>query len=211
MWDDDQTRIVYDLVADTYADHFTGTQGEQPIDLAMIEHFTTLLAGPKVLDAGCGGGRMLRYLAERGATPQGCDLSSRMIHRAKRDHPYPVTVATLTDLPYGDAVFDGYFSWYSTIHSTDDDVRRIIHEARRVLRPNGIALFAFQTGTGIHEVGAAFRARGHDVKLMRFHRRVLDFATALANSGFTITATMEREGTSNENSGQGVVIARVAP
>lgn len=70
------TRTAYDAVADTYADRFTATEPEQPVDLAMIDHFAGLLTEPRrVLDAGCGAGRLLPYLAAQGCRPQGVDLS----------------------------------------------------------------------------------------------------------------------------------------
>lgn len=48
-------RLAYDEVADTYADHFRSTEPELPVELAMIEHFASLLPGDRrVLDAGCG-------------------------------------------------------------------------------------------------------------------------------------------------------------
>ena len=68
-------RAAYDDVADLYADHFRATEAEQPVDVAMIEHFVSLLtsadgARPRVLDAGCGAGRMLPLLARFGADGQ---------------------------------------------------------------------------------------------------------------------------------------------
>ena len=82
------TRTSYNVVADVYADHFRTTEGEQPIDLATIDHFVALLHEPRVvLDAGCGAGRMLPYLAGRGCHAEGIDLSPNMVRRARADHP----------------------------------------------------------------------------------------------------------------------------
>ena len=66
------TRTAYNVVADVYADHFRTTEGEQPIDLAMIDHFVALLHEPRVvLDAGCGAGRMLPYFGWARMPPGG--------------------------------------------------------------------------------------------------------------------------------------------
>lgn len=52
---DELTRTAYDAVADVYANQLTATEPEQPIDLAMIDHFIRLLPEPRrVLDAGAG-------------------------------------------------------------------------------------------------------------------------------------------------------------
>ena len=65
--DEVATRSAYDVVADAYADHFRSTEPEQPIDLAMIDHFAGLLPQPRrVLDAGCGAARLMPYLAALG-------------------------------------------------------------------------------------------------------------------------------------------------
>ena len=62
--DEQAVRAAYDEVADTYADRFRSTEPEQPVDLAMIEHFASLLHGEKrVVDAGCGAGRLLPMLS----------------------------------------------------------------------------------------------------------------------------------------------------
>src|SRR5690348_12567432 len=117
-------RLAYDEVADTYADHFRATEPEMPVELAMVQHFTTLLSGERrVLDAGCGAGRMMPHLAALGCRVEGVDLSPEMIRRSRRDHSsFPAQVASLTDLPFKDESFEGVFLWYSTIHSPDADL-----------------------------------------------------------------------------------------
>lgn len=107
--DEVATRSAYDVVADAYADHFRSTEPEQPIDLAMIDHFAGLLHQPRrVLDAGCGAARLMPYLAALGCQVQGVDLSEGMIRRAQQDHPeFETTVGSLTRLEYGDTSFDG--------------------------------------------------------------------------------------------------------
>jgi ubiquinone/menaquinone biosynthesis C-methylase UbiE len=107
--DEQAVRAAYDEVADTYADRFRSTEPEQPVDLAMIEHFASLLHGEKrVVDAGCGAGRLLPMLSRLAGRVVGVDLSPGMIRRARLDHPTcPATVASLTRLPFDDASFDG--------------------------------------------------------------------------------------------------------
>lgn len=208
-----QTRWTYDQVADAYADHFTATEGEQPLDLAMIDHFTALLPEPRqVLDAGCGAGRMLPYLAARGCQVQGVDLSPGMIRRARRDHPgFTTTVGSLTHLEHADASFDGVFSWYSTIHSPDEDLDVILGECRRVLRPGGLLLLGFQCGDGRWEVGQAYRDRGYDVELHRWPRHPDAVVGRLGAAGLVPVARMERGPVGHEPEPQAVVIARRRP
>ncbi len=80
-------RLAYDEVADTYADQFRSTEPELPVELAMLEHFVSLLPGERrVLDAGCGAGRMLPVLAGLGCLVEGVDLSPELVRRCRPDH-----------------------------------------------------------------------------------------------------------------------------
>lgn len=191
----EQVRSTYDAVAEVYAARFPSTEPEQPIDLAMVDHFLTLMpaGGAQVLDAGCGTGRMSRYLSDRGCRVRGVDLSPGMIAVARREHADISTqVASITDLPFPDAEFDGVLLWYSVIHVADADLPTVFGEARRVLRPGGVALIAFQAGQGSRDVGGGFRALGYDVCLTRFHRAAHDVAELLATAGLVEQARLVR-------------------
>ena len=96
-----RVRHAYDTVAEDYAAYLPDTRAEAPLDLAMVDAFADAVTSgddAQVLDAGCGAGRMSRYLAERGCLVEGVDLSSSMVAMARRDHPDLVfTVGSLTD------------------------------------------------------------------------------------------------------------------
>ncbi|MGZ4533155.1 MAG: class I SAM-dependent methyltransferase [Mycobacteriaceae bacterium] len=159
--DEPAVRLAYDEVADTYADHFRSTEPELHVELAMIAHFASLLPRGALLDAGCGAGRMMPVLAAHGCRVEEVDLSPAMVRRSRRDHSaYPSQVASLGDLPFPDDSFDGVFSWYSTIHTTEGDLPRILNEVRRVLQPGGLFLVAFQSGQGVRDVSENYRRRG---------------------------------------------------
>lgn len=204
-------RLAYDEVADTYADHFQSTEPELPVELAMVKHFASLLPGERrVLDAGCGAGRMMPVLAALKCRVEGVDLSPEMIRRSRRDHStYSSQVASIGDLPFPDASFDGVFSWYSTIHSPDADLPRIMGEARRVLRPLGLLLVAFQSGRGVQDVSENYRRRGHDIVLHRYNRTPEEIVHALASAGMTEVARLVRAAAPHERDTQAVIIAQV--
>jgi SAM-dependent methyltransferase len=211
---EEHVRSVYDRVADDYADFFPSTGPEQPLELAMVAHFAALLAGTgrEVLDAGCGAGRMLPVLAGAGCRAVGVDLSAGMVRRARRDHPeFDVRVGSLTALPFPDRSFDGLFSWYSTIHTPDEELDTVLAEARRVLRPTGHLLVAFQAGSGRREVGAGYRRLGHDVELVRHDRTPDQVAGAMRAAGFAEVARLVRAPAGTEQTDQAVLVARAAP
>lgn len=202
-------RETYDLIAEDYATTFPSTEPEQQVDLAMIDHFVTLLgAHPRVLDAGCGPGRMARYLTDRGCVAEGIDLSPEMIRMAATIHPdIPVRVATLDELPFGDETFDGAFYWYSLIHTPDEGLTAVLVEALRVLRPEGLILVAFQTGDAAREVGGRYRQLGYDVRITRYHRSADDLARLLSQHGLRPIARLDRAAVQPEQDGQAVIIA----
>jgi SAM-dependent methyltransferase len=95
----------------------------------------------RLLDAGCGNGRYSRLLlrdADPGARVFACDLSSRMLKRARKrlnDDRVSFTVADLTRLPYADASFDAAVCGWVIEHLPDP--RHGLRELARVLAPGG--------------------------------------------------------------------------
>ncbi|MBO1756549.1 class I SAM-dependent methyltransferase [Allobranchiibius sp. CTAmp26] len=208
-----EVRSAYDAVALEYASRFPGTEPEQPVDLAMIDHFISLLGRKTadVLDAGCGPGRMSAYLSDRGCTVHGVDLSPGMIAMAQRDHPGLATqVASIANLPFADATFDGLLYWYSIIHVPDPELPEVFEQARRVLRPGGVMLVAFQAGNGVSDVGAAYRRLGYAVTLTRFDRTAEHVSGRLALAGFTEEARLVRRPVGEKND-QAFLIVRTSP
>lgn len=206
-----EVQTTYDMVAEEYAARFPGTEPEQAVELAMIDHFLSQLALPSqdVLDAGCGTGRMSHYLTERGCRVHGVDVSAGMIAMARRDHAdIDTRVASITKLPFADARFDGILYWYSVIHVADADVAAAFREARRVLRPGGVVLVAFQAGEGVRDVAAGLRKLGYGVTLTRFHRTPDQVSALLAAVGFTETARLVRGPLADEQDDQAFILAR---
>lgn len=206
-----RVKAVYDAVADDYADRFPSTEPEQPIELAMVTHFASLLpeTSKDVLDAGCGAGRMLPLLADAGCRAIGVDLSESMIRRAERDHPgFDTRVGSIAVLPFPDDSFDGLFYWYSTIHTPHVELGAVFAEARRALRPAGHILVAFQAGTEVREVGGGYRRLGHDVELHRYDRTPDHVASELRAAGFGEVARLVRAAVPTERTDQAVIVAR---
>jgi len=109
-----------------------------------------LVAGQRVLDAGCGAGRHARALAARGLAVIGLDLSGDLLSAAVRDGE-TVALATpryvradLRALPFADASFDGVLSFFTSFGYFDDAGNsRHAAELRRVLRPGGRLVLDF--------------------------------------------------------------------
>ncbi|MFK0112133.1 methyltransferase domain-containing protein [Streptomyces sp. NPDC091217] len=92
--------------------------------------------GTSVVDVGCGAGRAVAELAERGAEPVGVDPDERMITVARSRWPRAdLRVAGAYELPLADASMTGYRA-DKVFHELAEPPRALA-EARRVLAPGG--------------------------------------------------------------------------
>lgn len=100
-------------------------------------------AGPgrRVLDAGCGSGDMLAYLAGAGADVCGFDPAAGMVAAARRRLPdADIRRADLSAVPWPDATFDIVVSVNAVQFAADIDAA--VAELVRVCRPGGALVLA---------------------------------------------------------------------
>ncbi|CRK55308.1 Methyltransferase [Alloactinosynnema sp. L-07] len=89
-----------------------------------------------VVDVGCGTGRAVAEMAERGATAVGVDVSEHMIDVARARWPHlRFHLAGAEGLPFSDGEVSAYRA-DKVFHELDDPARAL-SEARRVLVPGG--------------------------------------------------------------------------
>lgn len=108
----------------------------------------------RVLDAGCGQGRVGAALAARGHHVTGVDADARLIGAARADHPgLRWVVADLTELnlaehgdpePYDAVVMAGNVMIFVATATEEQVLRRVAAH----LRPDGIAVIGFASGRG---------------------------------------------------------------
>ena len=113
-----------------------------------VDHFGLALGpGMRVLEIGCGIGRVTRALAKRGAGVVGTDVSEQMIERGKTALQDLSNVTLMAgngrDLSkFADHSFDAVFSFVTFQHIPDPEVTcNYIREMGRALVPGGWALF----------------------------------------------------------------------
>jgi len=107
-------------------------------------NFIKAWQGVHVLDVGCGGGFTSEYLAKMGAVVHGIDISPKLIETAKK-HAYSMSLkieykqGAGESLPYEDNRFDVVICVDVLEHVSD--LRKVISEIQRVLKPGGLFLF----------------------------------------------------------------------
>jgi SAM-dependent methyltransferase len=117
-------------------------------DASIVARLTEILPlAARVLDVGCGYGRVTLPLAQAGYKVEGIDLAENLIDAARRtadaqNLPIVFTVGSMTRLPYAPASFDAVVSLWSSFNELleAEEQRRALREIWRVLRPGGFAL-----------------------------------------------------------------------
>ena len=125
----------------------------------------------RVLDAGCGGGRNLRYLLSQGFRVHGIDREARSVERVRAlaaelapDLPAEnFRVGEVDALPWPDASMDAVIC-SAVLHFAADEAHfgRMMEEMGRVLRPGGIFFARLASSIGLEvpvSLGANRRAR----------------------------------------------------
>jgi SAM-dependent methyltransferase len=143
---------VYDFDFDDVFDedylYFYGPQLESVSD-ANADSIWTLLElepGTEILDLGCGHGRIANRLAGLGARVTGLDATPLFVEEARtqaadRELEVSYVEGDMRSLPWRDESFDRVISWFTSFgYFADDENRRVLREAWRVLRPGGMLL-----------------------------------------------------------------------
>jgi ubiquinone/menaquinone biosynthesis C-methylase UbiE len=128
----DENRQTYDKVADK----FEQTRKKYNYDAGGLKEYVK--QKEKVLDLGCGSGRMFEMFAEKNVDYIGVDFSERLIEIAKRKYGNFFQQANILNLPFSDGNFDSVWSIAVLHHIPSIELRkRVLSEIKRVLRPNG--------------------------------------------------------------------------
>lgn len=127
-------------------EYWTEAAGLKPDERALIERYLDRDAA--TLEAGAGGGRILAEMRRLGfASLAGFDFVPELVAEARRADPSGEIRFDVEDaraLGYPDASFDQVVYLQQLLSSIESaaDRRTVAAEARRVLRPGGVALFS---------------------------------------------------------------------
>ena len=158
---------------------------EQQTVLAMLPD----LVGVTALDAGCGTGRYLRLLRERGARAAGVDLSAAMLSRTMAGRRV-VARGDIHALPIGSASVDVVVC--GLVLGDVPDLHAPLSEMSRVLRPGGRLVYSV-----VHPIGEragwsrTFAAGGRQNAIATWWHSLDAHRRACAGAGLRVTDWQE--------------------
>ena len=180
---------AYDRWAATYDGY------DNPMVFAATQAMAALegVAGADVVEFGCGTGRNLQLMADRGAASlTGLDLSDGMLARARARNPaFRLLRHDMREAaPVADASADLAVFCLTLEHV--EDIARPVAEAARVLRPGGrlvaVEIHPFLAMSGI---AAHFKDAAGEVRMPAFAHRFSDYVSAFVGAGLVITSCRE--------------------
>jgi SAM-dependent methyltransferase len=144
---------------------------------ATFEQFDGLLRGNgvpfeqsgRILDFGCGVGRLMRYLSDvKGPAIYGSDYNPELIRWCERHVPFASFAVNPLNgpLPYADNFFDLVYAYSVFTHLTEAQQHLWMKELTRVLRPGGHLLFTTHGEAYLPVLNADERQRFTDGKLV---------------------------------------------
>ncbi len=137
-----------------------GKNGAELVQEMPGRHGQRLAEMGRVLDFGCGCGRVVRHLAAAGAEIHGCDPNPHAIRWCEQHLPFGHYAATALapPLPYPDAHFGLVYAFSVFTHLTVDLQGAWMDEMRRVIAPGGFLLFSAHGDAFAHLLNPTERA-----------------------------------------------------
>src|SRR4030042_5532013 len=120
------------------AEDFSSKRGKMWQEFGFLKGYVS--SGDKILDLGCGNGRLSELLQEKNIEYFGIDNSKELIEIARKKYPYgKFEIADALDLPFPINFFDKVISIAVLHHIPSEELRlQFIKEAKRVLKPKGL-------------------------------------------------------------------------
>lgn len=115
-----------------------------PVEVLILVRYRQALSG-RVIEVGCGAGRVLGYLERLGRDVYGVDVSPAMVNYCRR--AYPGTDVRVGDIRALEGVvqgpFDAIFAANNLLDVFDDAERRsVLRGFHRLLAPDGLLIFS---------------------------------------------------------------------
>jgi len=152
----------------------------------------------KILEAGCGAGRLVRYYHNNGLNITGVDYIEVAIEKLKKsDKDLKVEVGDITGLRFDEESFK-YILAFGLYHNLEHDLVEAIRESYRVLEKGGSLCASFRADNIQTKLTDWITKRNSkkNIDSYEFHKMNLtrsEFRNAFENEGFNIESIMPVE------------------
>ncbi len=179
------TLAYYEHNRQRYAERARGR-----LDLAALQEFCRRLpAGGRVLDAGCGTGRDLRYFNRAGFAAEGFDVSPAMVELAGASAGTRVWTADLRLVSLARETYDGVWANRSLIHLRAPECQRAMASFFAALKPGGTLFVSLEAGETEGETRLDRTDDPTGPSRMIYLYRPDDFASLIRQNGFRVELT----------------------
>ncbi|MDW8305257.1 MAG: class I SAM-dependent methyltransferase [Acidobacteriota bacterium] len=193
---------------DYWEDNWGQSDFEQAVKFCVIDPLRPLFEkylfpGAIMFEGGCGLGNYVAYYTARGWRVIGLDFAQKTLKRLREYQPnLPVCVGDVSKLPFGDEVFDLYYSG-GVVEHFESGPELALSEARRVLKRNGILLVSVPYLNPLREFLYYFKkdtwrkVKKEEIDLeeiegksfFQYVYRPSEFKNALSDAGFEVIET----------------------
>jgi hypothetical protein len=157
---DRKVAAEYDRLAESYAIALGDDLDGKPFDRWLLDRVAEDAVGDQGLDVGCGPAQVAGYLAGRGVTMTGLDLSANMVTQARELYPDVQVVQGSFIVPPmprgGDPRDPGWAlvtAWYAFVHLAASELAPTLAALTKVLRRGGALAFATHVGNEVRHPG----------------------------------------------------------
>lgn len=175
----EQTRRTYDAIAATYAEQSSRPFPQLLADIGALE--ARLSTGALIADIGCGPGRDIDLMRQRGFRVVGFDLSFGQLRTGGR---FGVAQADMQAIPVRTGALDAIWCYAALLHIPHRTVPSVLAEFARVVRPGGLLQLVVAEGDG--ERWEAASQYGTESERWYTYHREPELKRSLREAGFSI-------------------------
>lgn len=138
---------------------YYANRGLRRVESTVLERYKAAASG-RVLELGCGAGRLTAHLCERAAVVHAMDISEAMVAHCRGVCPRAhVFEGDLRDLSgFEEASLDAVFATYNVLDVlADRERRRVLDEVHRILGPGGVLVFSSHNRAFTSRTAIVFR------------------------------------------------------
>ncbi|WP_081701855.1 class I SAM-dependent methyltransferase [Oleidesulfovibrio alaskensis] len=143
----------------------------------------------RMLEAGCGAGRLLRYFFNRGHDIVGMDYIAEAVQKLKETAPsLPVEVGDITGMRFADGEFDCVLAFGLYHNFEPQQLMAALQETARVMRDGGVLCASFRADNLCNRINDRLKQRG-TAGGRAFHKLNLredEFRLMLEAAGFCV-------------------------